>query len=157
MNQELNSIEEEVVDGQEQETIAIPEGMGASLESLARRLKELDGQISGLNHEITNLKSEREMVSDEIVAELAKLGPEVKGLNIGIGVIKLESKPYPKILDLEGFMKWGQENKQGLPPLTVNPSTFGAWFQEQMSNGQPMPPPELVSTFWKTRAKVNKR
>lgn len=146
MNQELNSIEEET-----------PE-TGANLQELAGRLKELDGQISGLNHEIANLKSEREMVSDEIVSELSKLGPEIKGLSVdGVGVIKLESKAYPKVLDMASFIRWAKENCQTMPSMSFNASTLAAWFQEQMDNNLPLPPEDILAAFWKTRAKVNKR
>ena len=75
----------------------------------------------------------------------------------GIGVVKLDTKPHPRIVDIEALVRWAQDKNVMLPPLTINPTTLSSWFQEENKLNMPIPPEEILPVFWKTTAKVTKR
>ncbi len=130
----------------------------AELREKAAKIKEMDDQIKNLNGQLEGIKHEREVLSDDLVAHMQSLdlGDE-EGMRLAdIGFVKINSELYPKILDLDGFQAWAHTAGVDLPRLTINPKTLGAWFCEQVANSKPVPPPELISTFTKSRIKILK-
>ena len=127
----------------------------------AQELAQIQARISELNAEMKDLSSKKEQISTDIVADLKDMGDDeamARGFILeGIGVLKLDTKPYPRVIDLQGFVGWGSDNGQMLPPLTVNPTTFSSWYSEQSKLNLPLPPKELVDVFWKTSCRINKR
>lgn len=125
----------------------------------AQQLKDLDEQISLLESQIKDLKSDREKLSDDLVIDLQSTADIENGEGIrlaDIGFVKLETKTYPRVIDLDGLIVWAQMKGQELPAMTINAATLGAWMREQIINSQPVPPEELVKSFVKTRIKINK-
>jgi len=127
-----------------------------TLEPLATKLKELDDQVRLLNSQAEELKSEREKVSDEIVAQMQAAGIETSIGLPGGGYVKMDTQVYPTVINLDGFISWANENKVVLPAMTFNASTLKAWWKEQTGNNGMFPPEESVKLFIKTRAKVTK-
>ncbi len=125
----------------------------------ATEIKELDDQISTVTSQLEGLKSQREKLSDALVIELQSTASIEHGEGIrlaDIGFIKLETKAYPRIIDMDGLIGWAEANGQELPAMTINAQTMGGWMREQIANSQPVPPEELVKSFLKTRIKINK-
>jgi hypothetical protein len=125
------------------------------IEPLARKAKEIDERVTFLNAEIKELKSEREGLSDKIVAIMQDVGIDTSVGLRGGGVVKLETKPYVSVVDMESFVSWANESNIQLPNMQFNPATLNAWYAEQLSTSQPVPPEESVKPFWKTKVKVN--
>jgi hypothetical protein len=132
--------------------------MNEILREKAKRIKELDDEISNLEGNAKTLRSEREALSDDLVAEMQAMALDNgEGVRVAeIGFIKLESKSYPKILDFDGLHHWATTNGVELPAPTINAQTFGAWMREQYENSKPLPPEELVKPYIKTRIKILK-
>lgn len=130
-----------------------------SLSGLAKKLKDLDARISALSAEEDALRSERDKVSDAIVKEVEGMGGSepVTALELeGIGVIKVETKAYPRVVDIQAFTDWCKENNVQSPALSVNANTLQAWWREQTKINQPLPPENIAPVYWKSRAKINK-
>ena len=127
------------------------------VEPMARQLEYLDEQISRLNHEVDELKSQREEVNEKVIAVLQEQGVDrTMGLANG-GTIKLYSSVYPSVKDLYAFEMWAKTNTVLLPAFSINAKTMQGWYSEQMENGKPLPPEEIVSVFTKVKAKVLKK
>lgn len=130
------------------------------IHSMADELAKVQTEVTRLNSQLDELKSKKEEISNKIVEEMKLLGSdqETTGLVLdGIGILKLDTQPYPRINDIGKFLAWGAENKLMLPALTVNPKTLSAWYKEEQKINQPLPPEEVMPVFWKTTAKVVKR
>lgn len=127
---------------------------------LARLLREVQERASDLNAQIKELASQKEALSQAIVDEMKLMGNDDQATGVileGIGVLKLETKAYPRLLNVDAFVAWGKDTNQMLPPLTVNPNTLSSWFSEQQKINQPVPSEDILPVFWKTSAKVVKR
>lgn len=125
----------------------------------AAAIKDLDDRISLTASHLEDLKSEREKLSDDLVAELQSTADIEHGEGIrlaDIGFVKLETKSYPRVIDLDGLQSWADTNKQVLPAMTINAATLGAWMREQIENSLPIPPEEMVKNFMKTRVRILK-
>ena len=127
------------------------------VEPKARTLEFLDEKISRLNHEVDDLKSEREKINQEVVAILQEQGLETTMGLSGGGTLKLYTDIHPQIKDFAALEKWAVEKQVMLPPHTINPKTMQGWYREQTENGNPLPPQEVVASFIKTKAKVLKK
>ena len=122
----------------------------------ADKLSALDDEISKMNYTLKELKAEREKISDELVSEMEQHGIDTFiGLPNG-SLLKMDTKVYPSVIDMDGFFGWAEENHVTLPVMQFNASTLAAWYKEQIENSQPVPPAEIVKQFIKTRVKINK-
>ena len=127
------------------------------VEPMARKLEELDKKIADLNHEVDELKSEREILNQEIVAIVQEQGIETTLGLAGGGTLKLYTDIFPSIKNFVAFEAWGKEHGVLLPQYTINPKTMQGWYREEMENGKPLPPEDVVSAFTKTKARVLKK
>lgn len=129
--------------------------------SLAKQLRDVQEKLSDIRSQEKELASQQEGLSNAIVEELRVMGnddEQMAGIILeNIGVLKLTTKPYPRIIDVDKFVAWGKDVNQMLPPLTVNPTTLSAWYNEQNKINLPLPPEDILPVFWKTTAKINKR
>lgn len=129
--------------------------------SLAKQLRDVQEKLSDIRSQEKELASQQEGLSNAIVEELRVMGnddEQMAGIILeNIGVLKLTTKPYPRVIDIDKFVAWGKDVNQMLPPLTVNPTTLSAWYNEQNKINLPLPPEDILPVFWKTTAKINKR
>lgn len=141
------------------ETMANLEAVG----KLAVELKSLQEESSQLEGQLKDVKKNKERVSREIIAamgmtEEAEDGKiETRGVIIdGVGTVKLDIKPHPRVMDIEAFLSWARSVDQQTPPLTINATTLAAWVAEQFRLNLPLPDKDILPIFWKTTARVNK-
>lgn len=128
----------------------------------AASLRAVQEKLTALNAEVDGMKKEQARLSDAIVAEVEKMqGPDstepLAALVIeGVGTVKLNTAPHPRILDVDRFLGWCKDNAIMAPALTVNAKTAESWWKEQQKLNLPIPPEEIAPVFWKTTARINK-
>lgn len=127
------------------------------IEPMARKLEVLDEQVSRLKHELEDLVSQREELSNQIVATLQEQGIDTSLGLAGGGTVKLDVQTYPSIKDYEKLGAWASSAGVELPAATINSKTLQGWYREQRDTGGQLPPEDVVSVFIKTKAKVLKK
>ena len=156
--QEPPDIKEEEV---EMETTTEKKPMEAIAE-YAKELRSVQEQITTMNATMEALKKQQSQLSDAIVAEAEKIqepdsAEPLTALVIeGVGVVKLNTSPHPRVLSVADFLTWCRENNVMAPALSINAKTMESWWKEQAKLNLPLPGEEIAPVFWKTTARVNK-
>ncbi len=132
--------------------------MNDELREKAARIKQINDEIRSMEGQVKELKSERETLSNDVVATMQGMELENgEGLRLDdVGFVKLDAEIFPTILNYNALGEWSKKEGQELPGFTINAKTFGAWWKEQIENGKPLPPEDVVKPFLKQRIKILK-
>ena len=125
----------------------------------AIQLRSIQEQITEHNASLENLKKEQAKLSNEIVTELELIGGDVvtDGVSIkDVGIVKINTNPHPKPMELQAFLDWCKDNNQHAPALSINARVLQSWYKDQVSDSLPLPEAEVLSVYWTKSVKVNR-
>jgi hypothetical protein len=143
----------------EEEDVMVIEDRDAASKVLIDQLKavrvlrdEKDG-LEARVKEINKILDEQEVV---ILRQFDALG--IKNMRVdGVGLVYRSEIVIPTILDNDMMLVWLAEHGENIAKTTVHPQTLKAWYTDRLTNGEELPPLEVVKTFTKREVRFRKK
>jgi hypothetical protein len=115
-----------------------------ALRAVALQFRELKDRKTGLDHESDEIAKQLKLLELDLKNRMDALGSTSLRLD-GVGLLYLQTDPYPSIHDPAGFIEWADANDLSyLAKRSVHSATARSFWKERLENGASLPPPEIA-------------
>jgi hypothetical protein len=126
------------------------------LRARALQFRELKDRKASLDAESKDLSKQLDTIEKRIKGLMELAGSSSMRI-AGVGLLFLQTDPYPSIHDPEGFIAWCDDN--GLSHMakrTVHSATARSFWKQSLESGTMLPPPEIADAVLMKSVRLRK-